>query len=107
MVSDVEAGARFLNLAQVGDELGTSTSQVYALVRSGVLRAIKVGGRGQWRVGREDLEAFIAGAYVDTRAFVAERPVGVPGSSTADDVGDVEIVTDPETVDTDDEGDGS
>lgn len=70
------AGDRFLNLAQVGDELGTSRSQVYALVRSGVLRGIKVGGRGQWRVGREDLEAFVAGAYADTRAFVAEHPFG-------------------------------
>ncbi len=78
--------ARFLNLAQVGDELGTSLSQAYALVRSGALRAIKVGGRGQWRVGRDDLEAYIAGAYVDTRAFVAAHPHGGP-SDTAADVG--------------------
>ena len=84
MVIDVGAKARFLNLAQVGDELGTSTSQAYALVRSGALRAIKVGGRGQWRVGRDDLEAFIAGAYVDTRAFVVAHPHGVPSSPAAD-----------------------
>lgn len=82
------ATTRFLSLAQVGEELGTSTSQVYVLVRSGVLRGIKVGGCGQWRVDRDDLEAFIAGAYVDTRAFVVEHPFGVPGSAA--DGGDVD-----------------
>lgn len=46
-----KSGARFLTLAQVSDELGCSAAQTYALVRSGSLRAMKVGGRGQWRVG--------------------------------------------------------
>lgn len=36
---------RFLKLDDVCDELSTSSSQAYALVRSGDLPAIQVGGR--------------------------------------------------------------
>ncbi len=38
---------RFLTLADVAETLNISSAQAYALVRSGDLRAIKVGGRGQ------------------------------------------------------------
>ena len=41
---------RFLTLADVAEVLNTSSAQVYALVRRGDLPAIKIGGRGQWRV---------------------------------------------------------
>src|SRR5256885_16627180 len=44
--------ARFLQVSDVAEELSVSMSQVYHMVRSGELPAIKVGGRGQWRVGR-------------------------------------------------------
>jgi excisionase family DNA binding protein len=54
--------------------LNISASQTYALVRSGDLEAIKVGGRGQWRVEREKLESYIARMYDQTRQFVAEHP---------------------------------
>jgi len=37
---------RFLKLAQVGEVLNISDAQTYALVRSGDLPAIKIGGRG-------------------------------------------------------------
>ena len=47
---------RFLTLADVAEVLNTSSAQVYALVRRGDLPAIKIGGRGQWRVEREQLE---------------------------------------------------
>ena len=53
--------ARFLQLEDVAEELAVSQSQVYHMVRSGELPAIKVGGRGQWRVERAKLEAYIAG----------------------------------------------
>ena len=46
------SAARFLTLGQVSEELSTSNAQIYALVRTGALRAIKIGGRGQWRVAR-------------------------------------------------------
>src|SRR4051794_41448069 len=42
---------RFLQLAEVSEILNISSAQAYALVRSGELPAIKIGGRGQWRGG--------------------------------------------------------
>lgn len=54
---------RFMTLVEVGEELNISPSQTYALVRSGDLPAIQVGGRGQWRVEVRLLEEFIAQAY--------------------------------------------
>lgn len=65
---------RFLTLADVAEELNISAAQAYALVRNGELRAIKVGGRGQWRVEAAELERFIHQAYEDTERFVAEHP---------------------------------
>lgn len=76
--------SRFLTLADVADTLNISAAQAYALVRSGELRAIKVGGRGQWRVEATALEAFIAGAYDQTAQFVATHPFG-RDESPADD----------------------
>ena len=65
---------RFLTLADVADVLNISASQTYALVRNGELPAIKIGGRGQRRVEREQLESYIARMYDQTRAFVAAHP---------------------------------
>ena len=65
---------RFLTLADVAEALNTSSAQVYALVRRGELPAIKLGGRGQWRVESAVLEEFIQRLYADTRAFVAGHP---------------------------------
>ena len=61
---------------QITDELAISGSQTYALVRSGDLPAIKIGGRGQWRVERTALEEYIVRIYTDTKQFVAEHPLG-------------------------------
>ncbi|WP_028659114.1 helix-turn-helix domain-containing protein [Nocardioides insulae] len=65
---------RFLTLADVAEVLNTSSAQVYALVRRGELPAIKIGGRGQWRVEAEKLEEYIEQAYHATEAFVADHP---------------------------------
>ncbi|MGN6605905.1 MAG: helix-turn-helix domain-containing protein [Jatrophihabitans sp.] len=65
---------RFLTLTDVAEILNISTSQTYALVRNNELEAIKIGGRGQWRVERDKLEAYIARMYEQTRAFIAEHP---------------------------------
>ncbi len=61
---------RFIPLAEVSEILDISSAQAYALVRSGDLPAIKVGGRGQWRVEVTELEAYIARMYAQTRDFV-------------------------------------
>ncbi len=65
---------RFLTLADVAEILNTSLAQVTALVRRGELRALKLGGRGQWRVETSELEAFIQRSYQSTRSFVEAHP---------------------------------
>jgi excisionase family DNA binding protein len=67
-------GPRFLTLTDVAEVLNTSSAQVYALVRRGELKAIKIGGRGQWRVEASELEAFIQRMYHQTEAFIGEHP---------------------------------
>ncbi len=69
---------RFLTLAEVAEILNTSQAQVYALVRRDELRAIKIGGRGQWRVETSQLEAFIQRMYDQRDAEVADGPVDGP-----------------------------
>ncbi|HET6212311.1 MAG TPA: helix-turn-helix domain-containing protein [Micromonosporaceae bacterium] len=69
------AASRFLHLSDVALELNVSDSQVYHMVRSGELPAIKVGGRGQWRVERARLEEYIQRKYAETAAWVAENPL--------------------------------
>jgi excisionase family DNA binding protein len=70
------AGDRFLTLSDVAEVLNISASQTYALVRSGALPAIKIGGRGQWRVERAQLETYIERMYDETRRFVEAHPLG-------------------------------
>lgn len=65
---------RFLQLPDVCEVLNISSSQAYALVRSGDLPAIRIGGRGQWRVEASELEAFIQRKYSETRDFVTSHP---------------------------------
>jgi excisionase family DNA binding protein len=67
---------RFLTLADVAEVLSTSSAQVYALVRRGDLPAIRIGGRGQWRVESTELEAYIARMYDQTREFVSTHRFG-------------------------------
>lgn len=67
---------RFLQIKDVAEVLNISTTQTYALLRSGQLSAIKVGGRGQWRVEAAVLEDFIQRMYAETKAFVATHPFG-------------------------------
>jgi excisionase family DNA binding protein len=65
---------RFLTLTDVAEILQTSNAQVYALVRRGELPAIRIGGRGQWRVEDSRLEDYIAQLYDDTRTYVDNHP---------------------------------
>ena len=67
---------RFIQLAEVSEVLDISSAQAYARVRSGELPAIKVGGRGQWRVEVAELEGYIQRMYSETKTFVAAHPFG-------------------------------
>jgi excisionase family DNA binding protein len=66
---------RFLLLSDVAAELNVSDSQVYHMVRSGELPAIKIGGRGQWRVERARLEEYIQRKYAETAKWIQENPL--------------------------------
>lgn len=57
---------RFLTLSDVADELQVSLSQVRALVRSGELPAIQIGGRNQWRIERTRFEEYIDDRHSQT-----------------------------------------
>lgn len=86
---------RFLTIADVKEILNVSTQQVYALVRSGELPAIQVGGRGVWRVEASQLEAYIERMYAQTRSRaeagtlgndLPERTGGAAASAGADEL---------------------
>jgi excisionase family DNA binding protein len=66
---------RFLLMSDVADLLNVSMSQVYHMVRSGELPAIKVGGRGQWRIERSKLEDYIEQKYAETAEWVKSNPL--------------------------------
>jgi excisionase family DNA binding protein len=72
---------RFLQLADVAEMLSISARQAYALVHSGELPAIQVGGRGQWRVEAIELENYIQRKYAETRDMVRSRPNAVEDST--------------------------
>jgi excisionase family DNA binding protein len=54
---------RFLTVEQAAHELNVSDAAIRSLLRSGGLRGFQVGGRGQWRTGIDDLQAYIDEAY--------------------------------------------
>jgi excisionase family DNA binding protein len=69
------ATPRFLTLTDVAETLNVSLSQVKALVRSGELAGIKLGGRGVWRVENTELEAYIQRMYDQTRDAIRQGTV--------------------------------
>ena len=79
------AQERFLTLTDVAEVLNISASQTYALVRNNEIKAIKIGGRGQWRVERDQLESYIARMYDQTEQFIAEHPFVDAGGSDGGD----------------------
>lgn len=72
-----------LTLDQVKEVLNVNTPLVYALVRSGELRAAQFGGRGVWRVREDDLLAYIDGAYDRTAQRIAAGQI--PEETTTED----------------------
>ena len=68
------ASPRFLRIADVATELATSESQIYALLRTGELQGIQIGGRKQWRIERAKLEEWIADLYRQTQQQLADLP---------------------------------
>jgi excisionase family DNA binding protein len=78
------AGARFLTLADVAEVLATSVAQVRALVASGELRYIQIGGRQQYRIEAVELENYIQRMYDESDARRTQgRPSNRTGTGTA------------------------
>ena len=66
---------RFYTLEQTARYLNVSKPQVYALVRSGDLPAIKIGGRGIWRVDRYQLDDWLERVQEETLQWAKENPL--------------------------------
>ncbi|GAA3790943.1 helix-turn-helix domain-containing protein [Micrococcus endophyticus] len=63
---------RFLTLTDVAETLNISGQAARALIRSGELQAIQVGGRGQWRIEESWLQEYVDRQRQATRARVQE-----------------------------------
>ncbi|MCK6090640.1 helix-turn-helix domain-containing protein [Micrococcus sp. HG099] len=63
---------RFLTLTDVAETLNISGQAARALIRSGELQAIQVGGRGQWRIEESWLQEYVDRQREATRARVQE-----------------------------------
>lgn len=66
---------RYLKLEDVAAYLSVSVPQVYALVRSGELPAVKIGGRGVWRVDRTKLDAYLENLEQETAKWAKAHPL--------------------------------
>lgn len=65
----------FLTLDDVATYLNVSVPQVYALVRSRELPAIKIGGRGVWRVGKKQLDEYVERLMKETDEWAKSHPL--------------------------------
>lgn len=76
-----ETKYRFLTPSQVAEELNVKPNQVHALIKAGELRALQVGGRGMWRIGRQDVEDYIEAAYRRTAERIAAGEISDVGET--------------------------
>lgn len=81
MDDDSVLSRRFITLGDLQVILAISRSQAYALVRTGDLRALRVGGRSQWRVELTELEAYIARCYREAAADSRRANSSEPGTN--------------------------
>ena len=70
-MTDQPSQRRFLTIEQAAEELNVKQSLIRGLIKTGELRAIQIGGRGQWRIGRQDIEVYVTEAYRRTAERIA------------------------------------
>lgn len=63
--------SKMLSLGEVREILNVGAPTLYALLRSGELRGVQIGGRGIWRISEDDLAAYLEQAYQDTQERIA------------------------------------
>ncbi|MGJ9405337.1 helix-turn-helix domain-containing protein [Nesterenkonia aurantiaca] len=79
---------RFLTLPDVAEALNISLSQTRALIKTGDVEGIQIGGRGQWRVEEAKLDEYIERQYAAQRASRATAaPAAQPASPAQDEAG--------------------
>jgi excisionase family DNA binding protein len=59
-VENLSVERRFLRPEEVAEILNVTVAQVYTLMRTHQLKAVKIGKRGVWRVGVNALDEYIA-----------------------------------------------
>ena len=74
-----ECGAGLVELRHTDESAAFRAPE---LVRRGDLKAIKIGGRGQWRVEASELEAYVQRAYAEADRFVRDHPFVEGGPSS-------------------------
>jgi excisionase family DNA binding protein len=57
-----------LKPADVARVLNVTVTQVYTLMRSGDLPALKIGKKGVWRVSRDTLDEYLSGLEAEARS---------------------------------------
>ena len=76
---------RFLSLTDVAEILNISVTQARALVLREDLPAVKIGGRGIWRVEAAELEAYIQRLYAERKGPDDAQPIdNVPEGAKSD-----------------------
>lgn len=68
--------SQFLTIDQVAEILNVNKPTIYALLRSGEMKGLRLGGRGVWRISEDDLQAFLDTAYQETAERIAVGDVG-------------------------------
>jgi excisionase family DNA binding protein len=63
--------SQLLTLSQVREILNVGMPTVYALLSSGELRGLQLGGRRMWRVSEDDLADYLERAYKETQDRIA------------------------------------
>lgn len=92
-----EVEVRLLTLKETAAYLNLSEAEVYSLARSGQLPAVKIGGRGTWRVDRRRLDGFIDGLHESTERWIKDnRPE--PAAMPSDGVTSGELLTTAEAA---------
>ncbi len=79
---------RFYTLEQTATYLNVSRPQVYALVRSGELPAVKIGGRGIWRVDRHQLDEWLKRVQEETLKWAKANPLNPRERAGAEEMSD-------------------
>jgi excisionase family DNA binding protein len=74
---------KMLTLVQVQEILNIGMPALRAMVTSGELRAVQLGGRRMWRVSEDDLAAYLDLAYAQTRARIDAGQIS-PDEDAAD-----------------------